>query len=265
MEIESNLITYQSLCAKIHSKLMIRAYESQMKEGHLYDLNELREPYFDNSYIGKGELGLSVYASQDIRKGERVSLLPLTLIKESISQVNLKALDGNIYKVLRDIHLPGYAPNINLFTYSDMFINHSCQNNATYGSYELFMDREEIVLPLIANKDISKNEEITLNYGVFEFICETPFLCKCGAPNCIREYRGLKFFPKNFQDELLNSQSLFVLNAAKLYAQSKPKRRKKIIKNYVSKLTLEDEFYFYFFLSLITNVDADDYDDPWWS
>lgn len=59
--------------------------------------------------------------------------------------------------------------------------NHSCDPNTTYEG-----------LNVVALRDISKGEELTLNYASFLDEHMEPFNCRCGASNCFGLITGIK-------------------------------------------------------------------------
>lgn len=59
--------------------------------------------------------------------------------------------------------------------------NHSCDPNCSYEG-----------LNVVALRNISKGEELTLNYASFLDEHMEPFNCRCGAPNCCGLVTGVK-------------------------------------------------------------------------
>jgi uncharacterized protein len=73
------------------------------------------------------------------------------------------------------------------------YLNHSC--NPTAGMNDN--------LELVALKDIKEGEEITIDYSIIEGddLWEMP--CSCGAPNCRKIIRSVKYLPKGTFEKYL--------------------------------------------------------------
>ena len=65
-------------------------------------------------------------------------------------------------------------------------LNHSCDPN-------VILDTEKMVM--IARRDIAKNEELSFFYPSTEWEMHSPFICLCGAANCIHVVAGARFLP----------------------------------------------------------------------
>ena len=63
------------------------------------------------------------------------------------------------------------------------FINHSCHPN-------VIVDTSRLVC--WATRDIAKGEELSYFYPSTEWVMARPFLCLCGAANCIRIVAGAR-------------------------------------------------------------------------
>lgn len=76
--------------------------------------------------------------------------------------------------------IPRYYHNLGI-TCECPFVNHSCDPNCEYGTYEF-------QYPLIAARDIKKGEELTIHYGAHD--TETSLIngikCGCQSDNCVQ-------------------------------------------------------------------------------
>src|SRR5262249_11702242 len=63
------------------------------------------------------------------------------------------------------------------------FINHSCHPN-------VIVDASRMLC--VATRDIAKGEELSYFYPSTEWVMARPFLCLCGAANCIRIVAGAR-------------------------------------------------------------------------
>ena len=65
-------------------------------------------------------------------------------------------------------------------------LNHSCDPN-------VILDAEN--LQMVALRDIEKGEELSFFYPSTEWEMDAPFICLCGASNCIHVVAGARFLP----------------------------------------------------------------------
>jgi hypothetical protein len=65
-------------------------------------------------------------------------------------------------------------------------LNHSCDPN-------VLLDTENMLV--IARRDIAKGEELSFFYPSTEWEMAAPFICLCGASNCIHVVAGARFLP----------------------------------------------------------------------
>jgi hypothetical protein len=65
-------------------------------------------------------------------------------------------------------------------------LNHSCDPN-------VILDTEHLLM--YACKDIEKGEELSFFYPATEWEMDAPFICLCGASNCIHVVAGARFLP----------------------------------------------------------------------
>ena len=64
------------------------------------------------------------------------------------------------------------------------YLNHSCQPNTV-------IDVER--LDVLAARDIAAGEELNFFYPSTEWEMDRPFICLCGAPQCVRLVAGAKY------------------------------------------------------------------------
>lgn len=65
-------------------------------------------------------------------------------------------------------------------------LNHSCDPN-------VILDTEN--LKMVARRDIQEGEELSFFYPSTEWEMDAPFICLCGASNCIHVVAGARFLP----------------------------------------------------------------------
>ena len=133
----------------------------------------------DSGIHGKG-----VFASRDIKKGEKIiQYLGRKITKKESDIISDKTLEkaknnkdlGEVYifDLNKKYDLDGNIPNN-----PAKYINHSCKPNA-----ETEQDEKDRIW-ITAMKDIKKGEEIIYNYG-YNIHNHHEHLCKCGSENCI--------------------------------------------------------------------------------
>jgi len=76
------------------------------------------------------------------------------------------------------------------------YLNHSCSPNVWINA---------AMLECIALRDIRPCEELTIFYPSTEWEMSRPFICRCGAPRCLRLIAGAKYLA-------LDTLSRYVLN-----------------------------------------------------
>lgn len=65
-------------------------------------------------------------------------------------------------------------------------LNHSCDPN-------VILDTENLLM--VARRDIAQGEELSFFYPSTEWEMDAPFICLCGASNCIHVVAGARFLP----------------------------------------------------------------------
>ena len=75
-------------------------------------------------------------------------------------------------------------------------MNHSCNPNT-------FLDTTRMLV--LAARDIAAGEELTFFYPSTEWEMSSPFICLCGATNCIHVVAGARFLPlSTLENHFLN-------------------------------------------------------------
>lgn len=90
-------------------------------------------------------------------------------------------------------------------------LNHSCDPN-------VILDTED--MQMIACKDIQKGEELYFFYPSTEWQMDAPFICLCGASNCIHVVAGARFLPlstleHHYLNPHIREEMIDLLNATK--------------------------------------------------
>ena len=76
-------------------------------------------------------------------------------------------------------------------------LNHSCDPN-------VILDTDKMVM--VARQDIEKGAELSFFYPSTEWEMAAPFICLCGAANCIHVVAGARFLPlSTLENHYLNS------------------------------------------------------------
>ena len=100
--------------------------------------------------------------------------------------------------------------------------NHSCKPNSKF----VFQGRNQngpiqgpdgnyqVGWYLVAERDITKGEDITFDYTTTEFEMARGFKCLCGAVECLGEVKGFKFLPA---EEKMQRKNLLSPVITKLY------------------------------------------------
>ena len=95
-------------------------------------------------------------------------------------------------------------------------MNHSCNPSTILDTTRMLV---------FAARDIAPDEELTFFYPSTEWEMSAPFICLCGAPNCIHVVAGARFLPlstleqhflnrhiRELMTELLNNTELLLAN-----------------------------------------------------
>jgi hypothetical protein len=92
-------------------------------------------------------------------------------------------------------------------------LNHSCDPN-------LILDTERMLV--IARRPIRAGEELTFFYPSTEWEMAAPFICLCGAANCIHVVAGARFLPpstleQHFLNRHIRELMINLLNGTQLH------------------------------------------------
>ncbi len=111
----------------------------------------------------------SLVSRQDFLPGEVIYSIPSEKIFDK----------PNRFTVQMDRHLHTEVGKLSA-------LNHSCDPN-------VILDMEHMVV--IACRDIKAGDELTFFYPSTEWEMDAPFICLCGAANCIHVVAGARFLP----------------------------------------------------------------------
>ncbi|MFN8489114.1 MAG: SET domain-containing protein-lysine N-methyltransferase [Caldilineaceae bacterium] len=112
--------------------------------------------------------GSRLIATQPFRKGQLLHTF-----------TDYRVVERPSYQTIQ-IALTQHIDNIGNLAY----INHSCHPNTV-------IDTE--ALTVRAARDIAMGDELTFFYPSTEWVMDRPFICLCGAPQCIRLVAGAKY------------------------------------------------------------------------
>lgn len=92
-------------------------------------------------------------------------------------------------------------------------LNHSCDPN-------VILDTENMVM--VARYDIAKGDELSFFYPSTEWEMAAPFICLCGASNCIHVVAGARFLPlstleNHFLNKHIREMMIELLNNTELH------------------------------------------------
>ena len=92
-------------------------------------------------------------------------------------------------------------------------LNHSCDPN-------VILDTERLIM--VARRDIEKEEELSFFYPSTEWEMDAPFICLCGASNCIHVVAGARFLPlstleNHYLNEHIRAMMVELLNNTELH------------------------------------------------
>ena len=92
-------------------------------------------------------------------------------------------------------------------------LNHSCDPN-------VILDTQRMLV--IARRDIRAGDELTFFYPSTEWEMAAPFICLCGASNCIHVVAGARFLPlstleQHYLNAHIREQVVDLLNSTELH------------------------------------------------
>ncbi len=129
-------------------------------------------------YTAKSKIaGRGVFAGEDIKNGEFV----LLMTGKTIHKVYRTESDLNVGKTWVCIGVHKWmAPDFPV-----KFMNHSCDANLAYKTPRR----------IYARRDIKKDEELTIDYSIIEYVDFWRLPCTCGSKLCRKEMRSIQFLP----------------------------------------------------------------------
>lgn len=92
-------------------------------------------------------------------------------------------------------------------------LNHSCDPN-------VILDTEN--LQMVARREIEEGEELSFFYPSTEWEMDAPFICLCGASNCIHVVAGARFLPlstleNHYLNKHIREMMIELLNKTELH------------------------------------------------
>ncbi len=103
--------------------------------------------------------------------------------------------------------------------------NHSCDPST-------ILDTSRMLV--IANHDLAPGDELTFFYPSTEWEMSSPFICLCGAPNCIHVVAGARFLPlstleKHFLNQHIRTLMIELLNRTERHLVELDEARKQYV------------------------------------
>ncbi len=147
----------------------------------------------DSSIQGKG-----VFTTEYIPRHSIIG--SINIVREITEEQPLNPAEGEL-----EYHCHWYPDGTTvLVDEPHCYMNHSCDSNT-------FLYTVNMVSYLVAMRDISKDEELTLDYSLCNFAGKD-FDCKCGSPGC-REFHqcGFRFMDKSRQAKYLPYLDPFIV------------------------------------------------------
>jgi hypothetical protein len=94
-------------------------------------------------------------------------------------------LSGHVVRPIANVYSIQVGPQAHVDELGPLsYINHSCDPNTEF-------DAE--ALALRALRDVEAGDELTFFYPSTEWDMHHPFVCHCGAPQCVRVVAGAKY------------------------------------------------------------------------
>ena len=169
-----------------------------------YDINS-------NSYIIENigikyidsTINYGLIANRDIKRGDIAYSVPSVYVSSksnvyyNINKSTTLKINHEIYMTnVLDIDIDG--DELYEFTYFDIFINHSCNPNCYYDESNKFKKnpKDQVVIAL---QDISKGEQLFVNYDGIDWINDEPFTCK----DCSNIKRGFYYLSSEQQKDYI--------------------------------------------------------------
>lgn len=142
-----------------------------------------------NLFFGQSELGKTVFANKDFKKGEEIIEFKGQQMKRRELPELVKPEDDRYIQVGKNKYL-GPSGDI------DDFFNHSCNPNSGIK----IVGKRVILITL---EDIKKSEEITWDYSTTMDEDEWEMDCMCKSKNCRKRIRDFKYLSKEIQQKYI--------------------------------------------------------------
>jgi len=145
-------------------------------------------------YVKKSGLhGKGLFASRDIKKGERVFTFTGQKVKYLIdNQKKANLISSNIVGIGKNTWIRPQRIGF--------FYNHSCDPNTAFRGK----------VNMVAKRNIKDQEEITFDYSLNESDIFWQMKCNCGSKNCRHLIRSIQFIPlKPFKKRVKDTPRYF--------------------------------------------------------
>ena len=138
----------------------------------------------------------SLVARQDFKQGEVIYQIPSEKVFDK----------PNRFTVQMDRELHTEVGKLSA-------LNHSCDPNT-------ILDMENMLV--VASRDIQAGDELSFFYPSTEWEMAAPFICLCGAPNCIHVVAGARFLPlstleTHYLNKHIREMMIELLNSTKAH------------------------------------------------
>lgn len=164
---------------------------------------QLASKTFFQTEVKKSKIhGKGLFAKENIAKGEKVAIKGGRIVDQKFIDNNQKIVRNSELQI-DDQHYIAPTTNEELKK-SMLYINHSCEPNIGIRGKNVFF----------ALRNISKGEEITLDYGTFENN-KLRMKCHCGEKNCRKIVTGKDWQKKSLQEKYGNYFAPYLLQKIK--------------------------------------------------
>jgi hypothetical protein len=143
---------------------------------------------------GGSPYGARLVTDQPIRSGEMISIISGYRV---VSEATYQTVQISAHEHIEELGVLAY-------------LNHSCQPNTIV---------DTTAFTVSAIRDIAAGEELNFFYPSTEWEMDRPFICLCGAPQCIRLVAGAKHLSidtlqRYFINRHIREQAMAALDAA---------------------------------------------------
>jgi hypothetical protein len=157
------------------------------------------------------KMGWGIFATEDIGAGHLIYSVPTVIISEK-SSIIYKLPSGREVPLKHEIYLTkvlerdAIGDEMYEFTYFDIFINSSCDPNASYADTKAgkWHREDEDDQVLVAQRKIRKGEQVLVDYDGIDWVNPDPFICLCGHSTCSGTKRGFAYLPPAKQQDYLD-------------------------------------------------------------